>query len=126
MHFELPGQLKGAECRRVMTQAIALRRKLEPWFADLSNPSIDKLSIVLRVDGSIGSFGRPGVENIHDDSGTIVCDLVIEDLGWEDLSDSDIYGILVDRVIDAAEMSLRHIDTAIPIAELQAVAEKRG
>ena len=108
-----------------MTQAIALHRKLEPWFADLSNRFIN-LSIVLRVDGSIDSFGRPGVESIHDDSGTIVCDLVIEDLGWDDLSDTGIYRILVDRVLDAVGMYLQPFDADILIAELRAVAEMRG
>ena len=81
MHFALSGQLRRAECRRVMTQASALCRKLEPWFADLSNRFIDKFSILLRIDGSIGSFGRLGFESVHDDSGTVVRNLVIKDLG---------------------------------------------
>ena len=98
MHFELPGHPGRAECRRVMTPAIALPLKLERWFTDVSNRSIDKLSIVLRADGSNRSFGRLGVESIHDESGTIASDSVIKDLGWGDPSDTDICRILVDRV----------------------------
>ena len=79
MQFELPGQLKGPECRRVITQAVALRRRLVPTFDAAGNSVANKLTIVLRVNGSHGTFGQSGVENIHVESKNISCDLVIKD-----------------------------------------------
>jgi hypothetical protein len=64
MKFTLPGQLKGPECRVVISQAIKLRKRLEPIFEKLHSGSLENMAIVLRVDGSLGSFGAESVENI--------------------------------------------------------------
>jgi hypothetical protein len=53
MEFSLPGQLRGPECKPVMPAAIELRRLLEPWFRDLRTDRVAKLTVVLRVDGSL-------------------------------------------------------------------------
>ena len=79
MEFSLPGQLRGPECKRVMQQAIVLRKNLEPWFGSIESNDIQELCIVLRVDGSLGSFGVEGVENVLIDDGTLACDVVIAD-----------------------------------------------
>jgi len=104
MRFSLPGQLRGPECNRVMQQAIALRKMLEPRFADIDGGSIVELGIALRVDGSLGSFGQEGVENIAVEDGKIECDVVIADQGWAELGDADIATILKYRVLDAVNI----------------------
>ena len=101
MEFSLPGQLRGPECKRVMQQAIVLRKKLEPWFGSIESNDIQELCIVLRVDGSLGSFGVEGVENVLIDDGTLACDLVIADQGWSELDDGEIAAVLRERVLEA-------------------------
>lgn len=110
MKFLLPGQLNGPECRRVITLAVALRKRLEPWFATIKNSGISELGIALRVDGSLGSFGPEGVENITVRGGKIECDVVIADKGWADLDDSEITSILRERVIDGIVVCFERIE----------------
>ena len=100
MKFSLPGQLKGPECRRVITQAVELRKRVTPWFAAIDNTEISELGIALRVGGSLGSFGPEGVENITAENGKVECDVVIADKGWADLDDGEIASILQERVFD--------------------------
>ncbi len=103
MILSLTGQLKGPECRRVITQAVALRRLLEPFFHARSNDHVEKVTITLRVGGSLGSFGPEGVENIQLDGNELVCDLVVADMGWDGLSERQIMGILRQRISGAIE-----------------------
>ncbi|TWT89580.1 hypothetical protein [Neorhodopirellula pilleata] len=123
MKFELPGQLRGPECRRVISLAIALRRRLEPWSASIIHSDIDTLSIVLRIDGSLGTFGPPGVEGVAVNSGVLACDLVIEDFGWDGVSDDRIDSILAERVVDAIAECFRHVGLPAPSADLLEVAD---
>ena len=101
MKFSLPGQLKGPECKRVIQQAIALRKRLEPWFESIDGGEVTELAIVLRVDGSLGSFGPEGVENIAVEGGSIECDVVVADQEWADRQDEKIASILRTRVLEA-------------------------
>lgn len=101
MKFSLPGQLKGPKCERVIQQAIALRKKLEPWFESIDGGEVTELAVVLRVDGSLGSFGPERVENIAVEGGTIECDIVVADQGWSDRHDEEIASILRARVLEA-------------------------
>ena len=101
MLFSLPGQLRGPESKRVMQQAIALRKRLEPWFATVDGGAISELGVALRVDGSLGSFGPEGIENIVTKGGKIECDVVIANHGWADLTDEEIALILRARVLEA-------------------------
>lgn len=94
MEFALPAQLKGPECRKVITEAIAIRKALEPWFGSVAFTSISKFTIVLRVDGSLGSFGPEGIENIQINNGELECDLVISDRGWTEMADQEIASVL--------------------------------
>lgn len=126
MQFELPGQLKGPECRRVISQAIALRRRLEPFFRGIGSTGIDKFTIVLRIDGTLGSFGQSGVENIHTDSKNVSCDLLIEDLGWDNLSDDEIYLVLTERVAKTASLCLQQSDLTVPVGEILAASNNPG
>jgi hypothetical protein len=103
MKFSLSGQLKGPECRRVITQAIALRKKLDPWFEVFDGGNVTELTVILRVDGSFGSFGPEGVENIAIEKGQIECDIVIADQRWAELQDEEIAILLKDRVFEAVD-----------------------
>lgn len=107
MRFSLPGQLRGPECKRVMQQAIALRKRLEPWFASVDGGQYSELGVALRVDGSLGSFGAEGVENIVIGNDKIECDVVVADQGWESMSDGDIFSVLQSRVFDAIDACLK-------------------
>ena len=110
MEIELPGQLRGPECRVVMREIIAARRSLEPWFGNLRSNSISKLTIILRVDGSLGSFGPPGVENTKLRNGEIECDLVVEDHGWESLSPEQLSSIVRKQIVGAIHHCLATFD----------------
>jgi len=110
MEIELPGQLRGPECKVMMREIIAARRSLEPWFASLCSDSISKLTIILRVDGSLGSFGPPGVENTKFRNGEIECDLVIEDHGWESLSTEQLSAIVRKQIVGAIHHCLATFD----------------
>jgi hypothetical protein len=103
VNLELPGQMRGPECRRVMRQAIALRREMEPWFGGLPEDKISKLVVILRVDGSLGTFGPAGVENIELDGDVVACDLVVSDRGWDQLSEEDIRALLLREISNAVE-----------------------
>ena len=126
MQFQLPGQLRGPECGPVMRQGIRLRKKLEPWFEQFSNNIVSELSIALRVDGSLGSFGPPGVENINNAAGRVECDLIIEDLDWKNLSDDEIYAIIRVRVIDAVIRTLAQFHIKPSRDELDAATREPG
>jgi hypothetical protein len=119
MDLALPGQLRGSECRRVVTQAVELRRILEPWFRALPNEPVARLTVVLRVDGSLGSFGPPGVENINLDGEALSCDLVVPDPGWETLSNREIREILREQIVNAIDVCLRHAGVLYEREELE-------
>ncbi len=87
-----------------MRQAIALRESLEPWFAVIDAGNIAELGIALRVDGTLGSFGPEGVENIVVKAGKIECDVIIADQGWAALGDEEIATILKHRVLEAVNI----------------------
>jgi len=106
MIFSLPGQLRGPECQRVMQQANALRKKLEPWFSSIDGGNNSELGIALRVDGSLGSFGPEGIENIATEGGKIECDVVVANHGWAALSDEEIAVILRGRILEAISVCL--------------------
>jgi hypothetical protein len=106
VNLELPGQMRGPECHRVMRQAIALRKEMEPWFGALPQGSISKLVVILRIDGSLGTFGPSGVENVKRDGTEIQCDLVISDPGWGQLSEGEIRELLLREVSCAIDACL--------------------
>ena len=121
MRFTLPGQLRGPECREVMKQATALRKTLEPLLENCTSENITDLAIVLRVDGSLGSFGSEGVENIELNEGKICCDLVIRDHGWKDRGPSEIRDILKKGVLDAVTECFAEIKEETDLSEIRRV-----
>lgn len=123
MIFSLLGQLKGPECRRVITQAVALRRLLEPFFHAKSNDQVKKVTITLRVGGSLGSFGPEGVENIQLDGKELVCDLVVADMGWDGLNERQIIGILRQRISGAIEKLFKSTFIDLDIIEFYKFVE---
>ena len=122
MRFSLPGQFRGPECDRVGQQAVVLRKKLEPRFADIDGGSIVELGVALRVDGSLGSFGPEGVENIAVKDGKIECDVVIPDQGWADLGDEEIATILKYRVLEAVDTCFAAVGVSYDADALTAAA----
>lgn len=123
MRFLLLGQLRGPECKRVMQQAIALRKKLEPRFVAINGGDIVELCVILRVDGSLGSFGPEGVENIAVEDGQIECDVVIADLGWAELDDGDIATILRQRILEAVKACFSTVEVPYDAVELAAALD---
>ena len=101
MKFTLPGQLKGPECGAVMRAAIKIRKVIEPLFYEIDAKNIDEVSIILRVDGSLGSFGASGVENIEVSNNILSCDLVIKDHNWASIKEHEITQILKPLIINA-------------------------
>ncbi len=118
MDFSLPGQLRGPECRHVISQAIRFRRLLEPWFHALSVDRVAKLTIILRVDSSLGSFGPEGVENVQLANKKLTCELVLEDQGWEELSERQIIEILRQRISMAIHACFQQFDVLYERDEL--------
>lgn len=108
MVIKLPGQLRGPECRSVVTQLVNLRKNLEPIFQDYDYESLQEIAIVFRIDGSLGSFGKDGIENIKLSSGSIECDAVVKDHGWADLNESEIREILKPVLLQAIEVCFKY------------------
>ncbi len=121
MKFALPGQLKGTECRAVIKQAIALRGLLEPWFASVSDERFDSFVIVLRVDGSLGSFGEAGTENVGIEGRVLQSDLIIKDHSWGNLSDEQIGKILRDEILLTVEQCFEEYHVAYDRSMLRTI-----
>ena len=103
MIINLPSQLRGAECRVVVTQLINLRKILEPIFQGFEHENVQELAIVFRIDGSLGSFGKEGIENIKLSHGVLECDAVVKDYGWKDLEESEISETLKATLLQSIE-----------------------
>ena len=121
MKFSLPGQLKGPECRRVVAQAVTLRRQLEPIFNEIQSDAVRELAIILRVDGSLGSFGSEAIENIGFSAKTLTCDVVIRDFGWNDIDDAEIAELLKSRVHQAIIGCFRYMDIKTDMSRINEV-----
>ena len=101
MKLEIPGQLRGSDTRKVVSAAIKLRRKLEPYFAALGEETLTLISPILRVGGELGTFGADGIENIKIANRQAECDVVVEARNWSAMSDDQITAIIRPRVIEA-------------------------
>gem|GEM_PF-2505768 len=118
MEFELPGQSRGPECGRIRPLAIRLRQRLEPLIQAISHTRVRKLTVILRIDGSLGSFGTSGVENIKLRKGDLWCDLVIADHNWAQLRDDQIALLLAAKVRDAVRNCFNKYSIPFDEAEL--------
>jgi len=94
-----------------MTSAAALRKLLDPWFQTLQSDEIEKLTVILRVDGSLGTFGPEGVESIELDGSELVCELVIRDWSWGDLDAEQTNQIVHRQVLGAIEACFERYPT---------------
>ena len=110
MKFSLPAQLKGPECKDVIVQAIALRKVLEPIFADIEIDSVSEIVVILRIDGSLGSFGPEAIENFKLSKGVLECDVVIRNYGWGSLKDAQIFEIIKLKVHEAIVSCFNYLD----------------
>ena len=106
MQFELPGQFRGPECRALMPVCKRLKEELVPAFSALGKEKIKEVSHILRVGGSLGSFGEDGIENLKVRRKEAECDVVIAPRDWAAISEDEIYAILRPRVIAAAKAML--------------------
>lgn len=116
MKLELPGQLRGPECKVIMPVATALRRELEPIVGAISGNGIERVCVVLRVAGSLGDFGAPGIEELTIDGDCVKCDLVFSDEDWANQSPQQIRAILAPVVVEALRECLEFAGVqAVPI-----------
>ena len=118
MLIQLPAQLKGPECRVVMSCAIELRKALEPIFlgliiADAINNKVESIVIILRVDGSLGSFGPEAIEKTALSKGCLQCEVIIKDFDWGNLHTQEITNILKFNVRKAIKYCFEHINIDI-------------
>jgi hypothetical protein len=119
MKLELAGQFRGPECHRLIDPLRLLRTRLEPWFASVDSTVATTLAIVLRVDGSLGSFGPPGIENIAISRGVLSCDLVVSDRRWGNLDGDRIFEILSPLVVNAINACLTFAGVVTSADDLQ-------
>jgi hypothetical protein len=106
MQFELPGQFRGPECRVLLPVCKRLKEEFVPAFAALSKDKIKEVSPILRVGGSLGSFGEDGIENLKIRRKEAECDVVIAPRDWASISEDEIYALLRPRVMSAARALL--------------------
>jgi len=106
MKLSIPGQLHGPECKSVITEAVALRKELEPVFAALDSEKVHELSVCLRVNGSLGEFGPEGLESIELRGKTIESELVIGNHNWASLQPDQISAVLRPLIHRAVAESL--------------------
>ncbi|MEW6984621.1 hypothetical protein AAD001_18485 [Colwelliaceae bacterium 6471] len=121
MKFSLPAQLKGPECKNVMLQAISIRKKLEPVFFNIEFDSVNEISIILRVDGSLGSFGMEGIENFELTNGICTCDVVIRDLNWVKQQEEQISKILKLKILEAIVYCFKNLNFNTDISKIKKV-----
>ena len=118
MKFSLPGQLKGPECKNVITQSIYIRKKLEMVFLGMKFNLVNEISIILRIDGSLGSFGTEGIENFRLANGICTCDVVIKNLDWGNLTNEKITEILKLRIHSAIVYCFESLNINIDMARV--------
>ena len=118
MKLELPGQLRGPECKVVMPVAIALRKDLEPIVATVSGGGIERVCLTLRVAGSLGDFGAPGIEEPTINGDCVECDLVFSDQDWANQSAQQIRNILAPVVVEALRGCLELAGIQAPSIDL--------
>ena len=123
MELEIPGQLRGPECRFVMDAAIQIRGLLQEWFAELSPSGVQKLVMVLRVNGSLGSFGEEGTRSVELTNGVLSCDLVIEDHGWTRLDQTEISQLLRPKIAAAILELFQFAQIPVEISKVNALLE---
>ena len=66
-----------------------------------------KISPILRVGGSLGSFGEEGLEHIAVDTKGLECDVVIAPREWDSMNEDVIYLLVRARVVEACSVLLR-------------------
>jgi hypothetical protein len=106
MKLEISAQLRGPDTRKVMQAIIRLRKELEKPIETLCVDEVSTITPVLRVGGSLGSFGEDGIQNIEFKNKVLVCDLVISPHNWEQTSSEEIYDILKPRVLESLKRLL--------------------
>jgi len=104
--LEIPGQFGGPECRPFASVAVALRRLLEPVFADVPSP-IGKLVLLLRVSGTQRDFGGDGPLSPTLDGNALVCEIELKEQPWAGMDQTGIRRILADYLLRAIDSCVR-------------------
>ncbi len=95
MKLEIPGQFKGAECRAIPKVAIAIREALTPIFLQVQSETISKVSLILRVGGSLGEFAPESKDGkLRRKKDALSCEVVIQNHNWQEQSEAQIRIIL--------------------------------
>ncbi len=101
MKFTLPGQFRGPECREIIPVLVDIRKQMAEQIKDVNDNTLLEIVIILRVDGSLGSFGKSGMENFSVAEKVAECELVVESHKWGALSAKEIARILQPRILKA-------------------------
>ena len=79
---------------------------------------VNEISIILRIDGSLGSFGTEGIENFRLANGICTCDVVIKNLDWGNLTNEKITEILKLRIHSAIVYCFESLNINIDMARV--------
>jgi hypothetical protein len=85
MKLEIPGQFRGPECRALIPVTTALRRQLEPLFADVHLTRTSTVAFILRVGGSLGEFDPLPSAEPEESGRTLAYDIVVPAHQWDSL-----------------------------------------
>ena len=114
MKLEIPGQCKGRDAGLTMKSLVQIRKEFESLFDTMSTTTLKEITVILRVDGELGSFGEAGIENVVIKNKKAECDLVISAQNWNEMSENQIYTLLKPRIIDSLITLLTHAKIEIP------------
>ena len=114
MLLEIPGQMRGPECRSVAKGAVVFRKSLESTLASVETSAVSRVCIILRVAGSLGDFGPDMISSPTVDGDTVECEVVLSDRGWAALSPEDILVILSPPIREALRRCLNEVGVAVP------------
>ena len=102
MKIEMPGQLRGPECRAVMPVLIELRRQLEPLFTEIASSEIRTeirtVGFVLRVGGTLGEFEELPSDSPEHAGSNLAYDVVVPAEAWDTLGAFDIRRLICLRL----------------------------
>ena len=102
MRFELPGQFRGPECEALLPVCRRIKTELQPSFDALGTQDLLAISPILRVGGSLGTFGEDSIEQVQIRLKEAQCDVVIAARDWTKMSSDDLYDLIRRRVVAAS------------------------
>jgi hypothetical protein len=101
MKLKILGQLRAPDAKCVAQVAMRIRKEYEARFASLENGQVNTVAPVLRIGGSIGTFGADAIENVEVKNGTAECDVVVVPRNWKEMHADEIHALLKPRLQEA-------------------------